>query len=69
MTASRETERTPELSKEEWKRKMVAYLESRHCSMFGRSMPSAMPDERENAAEWYAELIWRAGTGDFGDDR
>jgi hypothetical protein len=62
-----DTERTPELSQEEWKQRVVGFLESRHCTMFGRAMPSAMPDEREDAAEWYAELIMRAGTKNFGD--
>jgi len=65
MAAS--ADHTPELSREEWKQRMVAFLESRHCTMFGRSMPSAAPDEREDTAEWYAELIVRAGLKDYGD--
>jgi hypothetical protein len=60
-----ETERTPKLSQEEWKDHIVAFLESRHCSTFGRSMPSAMPDEREDTAEWYAEIIARAGLKNY----
>jgi len=59
--------RTPSLTREEWHEHIVEFLESRHCSTFGRSMPSAMPDERVNTAAWYADLIMRAGVKDFSD--
>ena len=63
MGKKKNAERTKELSQEEWRDRFIAYFEEAHCSLFGRHMPVAMPDEREATAEWYAELVMRVALG------
>jgi hypothetical protein len=56
-----------DLTKEEWAEKFVAYFEKAHCSLFGRHMPVAVADEREETAKWYAEVVMRVLSGDQKD--
>lgn len=67
MGKKKEPERTRELSQEEWVERFIAYFDAKHCTIFGRSMPTAMPDEKAHTAEWYAALVMDVASGDFGD--
>lgn len=54
------------MTREEWQKGFVDFLESRHCSLFGRHMSVSQPQQREQVAAWYADLVMRVSTGEFG---
>jgi len=65
--AKKETPKSSEFTREEWVERFEDYFAAKHCSLFGRHMPVAMPDERHEAAKWYADLIMAVSSGDYGD--
>jgi hypothetical protein len=62
---SDEQNRTESLTWDEWVDRLDGYIESRHATLFGRHMSVSDPAGRRLAAEWYADLIMRASSGDF----